>query len=459
MTNKTLKLIGAIMLMLCLIAGIFTKGKAQDLSQGRIFTRSVMPSGTIQGFMANRDILIVNNQQYYYSGGWKPVSLIKGEKGDKGDTGATGPVGPIGPQGPQGPQGETGPQGPAGSGSGGSTTIFNFGVKWVGTTTEFYSALNSTSTRAIYLYNDFTASTKFSFAKNYSRIFLIEGNSSKVTVTADTLFTRTYASLSEANAGIDMQLRISNVEFVGNGSNVCIAVQANYGAKIEGCRFSNFHTAYKGGWTMGTIIEQCYFWENYISIDLDYARFSGGSNSASQSNHSIVRDCKFRNSAGDFASIKATAVSGLRVIGCIFEGVQAGGDYDIYFDDNSSNVVKEFFSYGNHHEHQAKIAAYYVRLKDGYAQVGGVYSQYDQTLIKFESSAYAKMVVSEIPYLTSGTKFENVNGAGRWEFINPPATFLITDATKWVGAIPSLTSIQGYDTNGQKKYIQGVTVK
>jgi hypothetical protein len=52
-----------------------------------------------------------------------------------------------------------------------------------------------------------------------------------------------------------------------------------------------------------------------------------------------------------------------------------------------------------------------------------------------------------------------VNGAGRWEFINPPATFLITDATKWVGAIPSLTSIQGYDTNGQKKYIQGVTVK
>jgi len=332
-------------------------------------------------------------------------------------------------------------------------------VKWAGTTAEWNSALASTSTRAIYLYNDFTAPTKFNYAKNYSRIFLIEGNGSKVTVTADTLITRVYASLSEANAGIDMQLRISNVEFVGNGSNVCIAVQANYGAKIEGCRFSNFHTAYKGGWTMGTVIEQCYFWENYIAIDLDYARFSGGSNSASQSNHSIVRDCKFRNSAGDFASIKATAVSGLQVLHCIFEGVQAGGDYDIYFDDNSSNVVKEFFSYGNHHEHQAKIAAYYVRLKDGYAQVGGVYSQYDQTLIKFESSAYAKMIVSEIPYLTSGTKFENVNGAGRWEFINPPATFLITDATKWVGAIPSLTSIQGYDTNGQKKYIQGVQVK
>lgn len=453
--KKQLYIINAIAgltLLLCLFLGY--ESNAQKA--GRIWSGSFPPTTPPQGFSSNGDIWLdtTSNQSFMWNRAWRlaPVQYA-GKKGD------TGPQGPIGPVGPQGPQGETGPQGPAGSGSGGSSTQFNFGVKWVGTTAEWNSALASTSTRAIYLYNDFTASTKFNYAKSYSRIFLIEGNGAKITVTADTLLTRTYASLSEANAGIDMQLRISNVEFVGNGSNVCIAVQANYGAKIEGCRFSNFHTAYKGGWTMGTVIEQCYFWENYISIDLDYARFSGGSNSASQSNHSIVRDCKFRNSAGDFASIKATAVSGLRVVGNIFEGVQAGGDYDVYFEDNSSNVVKEFFSYGNHHEHQAKIAAYYVRLKDGYAQIGGVYSQYDQTLIKFESSAYAKMVVSEIPFLTSGTKFENVNGAGRWEFINPPATFLITDATKWVGAMPSLTSIQGYDTNGQKKYIQGIQVK
>lgn len=442
--------IAGVMLLLCLLIGF----SADAQKAGRIWSGSFPPANPPQGFSTNADIWLdtTSNQSFLWNRAWRlaPVQYSgrKGDKGDKGDTGANGVNGVNG----------VCPDCPPTSG-GGSSTQFNFGVKWAGTTAEWNSALASTSTRAIYLYNDFTAPTKFNYAKNYSRIFLIEGNGSKVTVTADTLITRVYASLSEANAGIDMQLRISNVEFVGNGSNVCIAVQANYGAKIEGCRFSNFHTAYKGGWTMGTVIEQCYFWENYIAIDLDYARFSGGSNSASQSNHSIVRDCKFRNSAGDFASIKATAVSGLQVLHCIFEGVQAGGDYDIYFDDNSSNVVKEFFSYGNHHEHQAKIAAYYVRLKDGYAQVGGVYSQYDQTLIKFESSAYAKMIVSEIPYLTSGTKFENVNGAGRWEFVNPPATFLITDATKWVGAIPSLTSIQGYDTNGQKKYIQGVQVK
>ena len=424
-----------------------------------------MPTGTIQGFLQNRDILIVNGQQYYYSGGWKPVTIIHGEKGDKGDTGATGATGPQGPkgdtgaQGPQGPQGETGPQGPAGSGSGGSTTIFNFGVKWAGTSTEFYSALNSSTTRAIYLYNDFTAATDFNFGASYSRIFLIEGNGAKLNVTANTLFSRTYASLSEANAGIDMQLRISNVEFTGNGSNTCISVQANYGAKIEGCRFSNFKTAYKGAWTMGTIIEQCYFWENYTSIDLDYARFSGGSNSASQSNHSVIRDCKFRHSAGQFAAIKATAVSGLRITGCIFEGVEAGPQYEVYFDDNGSTVVKDFVMTSCHIEQKPSIAGVYCRLKDGYAYVSHIFSQYDCNLISFESAGYAKMIVEATPYLTSGTKFTNVNGAGRWEFINPPATFLTTDATRWNGSAPTYLTISGWDTNGQKKYVQGVTVK
>jgi hypothetical protein len=249
------------------------------------------------------------------------------------------------------------------------------------------------------------------------------------------------------------------VEFVGNGSNVCIAVQANYGAKIEGCRFSNFHTAYKGGWTMGTIIQQCYFWENYISIDLDYARFSGGSNSASQSNHSIVRDCKFRHSSGQFAAIKATAVSGLRIHGCIFEGIQNGPQYEVYFDDNSSTVVKDFEIKNCHIEQKQSVAAIYIRLKDGFAYVSNVFSQYDCNLVKFESSAYAKCIVEGVPYLTSLTKFENVNGAGRWKFINMPAPFDPTVATYWNGTPPTLPAIDGWQTNGQSNYLKGTTVR
>ena len=152
-------------LLLIVMASYFTKVSAQDLSQGRIFTRSVMPTGTITNFVANRDILIVNGQQYYYSGGWKPVTLIRGEKGDKGDTGATGPQGATGPAGPQGPEG---PQGPAGSGSGGFVKSYGT-TRLVGTEQEFKAALEgwrNGSVSCIELYQDIGITSTALIPKN-----------------------------------------------------------------------------------------------------------------------------------------------------------------------------------------------------------------------------------------------------------------------------------------------------
>lgn len=359
------------------------------------------------------------------------------------------------------------PRGADGASGSGSSGGINVGfIRYVTTAAELNSAwagVVAGTVRSIHLAANITLTQTLVLPANYNKILEIEGHGAELTVPSSLTngaIYRAYASLSEANAGIDCQLRIRNVVFKSSGRAVpAINMQANYGTKIEGCRFENFASAIKGGWTMGTIIEQCYFWENNISIELDYARFTGGSNSASQSNHSVIRDCKFRHSAGQFGAIKATAVSGLHIIHNIFEGVQAGPQYEVYFDDGGSNVVKEFTCYANHVEQQASVAAFYIRLKDGFAYCGGIYSQYDCTLIKFEGAGYGKCIAENIPYLTSGTKFENVLSAGRWEFINPPATFVNTDATKWVGAMPTNLAIKGWDTNGQKSYMQGVTIK
>jgi hypothetical protein len=473
-----------------------------NIDQARLWYRDTLPATRIEGFITNRDLLILDNgnNYIYQTTGWIKVTNplngkdgvngepgiqgipgLIGEKGDpglpgtnglqgpKGDPGIQGNAGLIGPQGnkgdtgPQGPQGEIGPQGPPGSGTGGGSNI-GF-VRWVTTAAELNSAWTgvvSGTVRSIHLAADITLTQSLVLPANYSRILEIDGHEAKLIIPSSISagIKRSYNSLSEANAGIDCQLRIKNVIFESSGRvSTAIDMQANYGSKIEGCRFSNFATAIKGGWTMDTIIDQCFFWENNISIDLDYARFTGGSNSASQSNHSIISNCKFRHSAGQFGAIKATAVSGLVIHHNIFEGVQAGPQYEVYFDDGGSNVVKEFNCYGNHVEQQPSIAAFYIRLKDGFAYCGGIYSQYDCTLIKFEGAGYGKCIVENIPYLTSGTKFENVVSAGRWEFINPPATFINTDATKWVGAIPTYLSVKGWDTSGQKSYMQGVTVK
>jgi hypothetical protein len=338
-----------------------------------------------------------------------------------------------------------------------SSMMYQSGVAWVDTWNEFINALGNSNVRSINLTANLTATSKAYIPLNQSTIKEIEGHGFEITIpsTIDTGFVRRFASLSQANQGIDQQLRFRNVSFRGANTNMCMYISANYGARFEGCRFYNFTTALDLRWCMATVIDQCFFWENYIGVNLDYDRFSGGSNSTSCSNHSVVQNCKFRNSPGDLANIKVHAASGIQILHNIFEGQLAGGDYDVYFDDNSSTVVKEVTMYGNHVEHQPAIASFYIRLKDGVAVCGGIYSQYDCTLIKFESSAYAKIMIDNIPYLTSGTKFHNINSNGRWWFTNMPVAFNPTITTYWIGGVaPSSSRYDGWNSNGQVPFLQ-----
>ena len=453
----------------------------KDLNLARItFESTELPLQKPTSFIANRDVMVVvpTLKAYYHTGtSWEeipglfgvpgPIGAtgpmgIQGQKGDKGDpgiNGVDGVKGDKGDTGPQGPQGEAGPQGPPGtSGTGGGSNV-GF-VRWVSNATELNSAwagLANGTVRSIHLSADITLTQTLVIPAGYNRIIELNGHGAKLIVPANTTgIKRAYNSLTEANAGIDTQLRITDVIFEStNRTAVAIDAQATYGSRIQGCRFYNFGTAIKAGWMMGTIVDQCYFWENNISVDLDYARFTGGSNSASQSNHSVVRDCKFRHSAGQFGAIRAIAVSGLVLEHNIFEGVQAGPQYEVFFDDNSSNVVKEVTIRGCHVEQQPSEAAFHIRLKDGYANVDTVYSQYDCNLIQFDSAAYAKLIVKNIPYLTTNTTFNNVNPAGRVFFEHMPATFDPAVTTKWKNGVPPVNiGLFGWNTNGQSPFIK-----
>lgn len=265
-----------------------------------------------------------------------------------------------------------------------------------------------------------------------------------------------------------MRLFIENVNFIGN-DNVCIAIEASYGSSISNCNFTNFKKAIYTGWCMNTMIDHCFFWENYIGIHMDYARFVGGSTSASQPNHSTAQHNKFRNSAGDSCNIKVSAGSGMYIYNNvfgdtatsdsltlfhnIFEGVRNGGLYDVFIDDISSAVVKEVTVSNNHFEHIPSIAAIHIRLKDGFAHCINNYSQYDCTLISFESSAYAKILV-QVPYLTTNTKFRSTGSGARWWFMAMPDTFNPSSSTRWVGSVPTNTRYDGWDSNGQMPFIQ-----
>jgi hypothetical protein len=444
---KNYRLITLITIMVMTMCVLKDTNAQQPVSgAGRLWQGGATPVTPSVSFSPNRDVWndTIQKISYVWSGSQWRLSPTQFGKGAKGDTGTQGVAG-VCPTCP--------PSGGANIG----------GVRWVTTWAELLSALDDNAVRSVHLAANITQTAKWRMPTSYTFIKEIEGHGFTWNIpnSLDTGITRYYSSLTNANQGIDMQLRVRNVIFSGN-NNVGMYIEANYGSEFKGCRFYSFSVAMDLRWCMGTIIDQCYFWENYIGINLDYARFSGGSNSASQSNHCIVSNCKFRSSPTHFAPIKATAASGLVIYHNIFEGGTAlhdGSQYEVYFDDANSNVVKEVNIYGNHVEQKPSVSAFHIKLKDGNAYVGGIYSQYDCTLITLESTAYAKMIVDNIPYLTSGTKFNNINSSGRWKFINVPATFTITDATKWVGAIPLYPAIDSFKSSGQSNYLKGISVE
>lgn len=407
----------------------------------RIWYNATKPTAPPTSFSKAADVLVLEDGTSWMWSGTSWMQATPAWLGRKGD------------QGIQGPKGDPGPAGT-------STGSTNFGhVRWVTTAAELNAAwdgvLNNT-VRSIQVAGNFTATKSLVIPQGFNKILDIDMHGSEITVPPGIdLFSRSYNSLSEANAGIDAQVRVRNGIFYGTPTSSAFNIHATYGSRIEGNRFYGFGTAIKCGWMMGTVIEQNYFWENNISIDLDYARFTGGSNSASQSNHSVVSNNKFRHSAGQFAAVKATAVSGLQISHNIFEGDQAGPQYEVYFDDANSNVVKEVNIFGNHVEQAPSVAGFYIKLHDGKANIGDIFSQYAHTLVKFESDAYAKCEISNIPYLPVGTKFDYVGGGCRFKFKDMPSTWDANTGSNWIsGTAPIYTRQDYHDPNGQQPAIK-----
>ena len=447
--------IAGVMLLLCLGFGAF----AQEIKpHARITQGGFHPLTCPQGFIQNRDLWqdTISNETWIATSNTKwrlsPTQLGKGIKGDKGDTGANGLNGTNGVDGKDGKDGIDGvcPSCPPSSGGGDGKAR---------TWAELIAQLNNDNIRAVTLGADIVVQGKWRVSQTYNRFKILHGDGYKLTIPSniDTFIVRTYTSLSEANKGIDTRLIIENVDFYGS-NNIAIYMEANYGSEISSCNFRNFKYAMDLRWCMGTNIVHNYFWENYVSINLDYARFTGGSNSASQSNHPYIAHNKYRSSDGQLANIRIIACSGVEIYHEIWEGVLNGADYHLLWDDQNSNVVHGLNGASIHAENKAKIASIYIKQKQGVSTISDYFGQYDNTIVKFESSAYAKLLLKRFPYLTSGSKFQSVSG-GRIQFEDFPAEFTITDATKWIGSIPYGISIKGWQTNGQTPYQQGITVR
>jgi hypothetical protein len=267
-----------------------------------------------------------------------------------------------------------------------------------------------------------------------------------------------YNSFTTAEQKIDFQLKIENGEFFTTNPN-CIIIYnaATYQGHVKYCKFNGGLKQLDLHFALNITIQENRF-DNYkyCAIMLDIAPETGRGNNYTQSNHALLIQNNFRASAGNFAAVYSRGNSGLYDFHNIYEGTDGGSDYAAYFTDNGSATVKNYTVIGSHVEFKPKKSCFFVQLSSGgVARFDDVYSQKDATLITANSNAYARIIVSNTPYITNLTKFENV-GACRWYFINTPAECNVESAARWNGNKPdakNISSIWGIDASGQWPFI------
>ena len=469
-TEKRILVVLGLALLLIVMASYFTKVSAQDLSQGRIFTRSVLPSGTLPNFIQNRDILIVNGQQYYYSGGWKPVTIIRGEKGDKGDTGATGPQGATGPAGPQGPEG---PQGPAGSGSGGFVKSYGT-TRLVGTEQEFKAALEgwrNGSVSCIELYQDIGITSTALIPKNSTNrshrlIINLKGNtiydasSSGLSIV---LAREEATSLTEAVAMASHAIMLRDGALKGrSGTGILYSPGPTYGAVNEGVEFIDANEGIHCRFGLMTMVQSCMATNVGESFIFDIDDFPGADASNSQSNSSMRLLCRDFGRAGGKASFSSYGCSGIYDLNCISEGGNKQNGWMV--DSKGSTVVKDGHIVSSHLEMQPTVAGVNLRLSDGYYEVDGLFSQYPATLVDAVSTGgYPHVYVKNVPWhISAGHKYKTTGTNVIWSFEEIHPSVDITATSGWVNSTkPYYWSLKGFNQSpfwkGNNIAINGAT--
>ncbi len=355
-------------------------------------------------------------QVYRYSGTtWtlKPVfgnsgSGTPGPKGDKGDKGDIGPQGPQGIQGIpgiQGPKGDTGPMGPPGSGSGGSSSIF-IEVLPNGTddTVNLQNAINlaKSTGRPIALAGNYKISNSLTIAKDHYNL-IIYGNWSKIQAlnsNFSTFIKRTAPTDNgDANVMISAKYALYNLYFSGYSNQIGLDLGPTYGSEYKCIWGDSLKEVIHLRFALRTTIDNCFAINCLNGFIVDMGNWTGADNANSQSNHTIITNCRVYMPPNGQVGYGIYAASGCAVRDSIIEGFIVTKGID--FDGKNSNVVKDFTIFNTHFEcvNGATEAFIKIRLAGGVVTIDKCFGQHAALFLDASSTSGLGFVdISYIPW-------------------------------------------------------------
>lgn len=290
--------------------------------------------------------------------------------------------------------------------------------------------------------------------EKYSKDFQIDGNYCKIISTGSVaVFNRPAPNDNgDANVMIALRFTIKNIWVKGTSSQIGFDLGPTYGAMYESIHCEDMDEAIHTRFALKTVIQNCFATDCNKGWTFDKGNWVGASNSNSQSNVSIIRDCRYyTNLIGDYG-IAVKASSGCIVENCIVEGnkVRVGIDFDA----QSSTVVKDFTVRGLHLEctNGTTEACIKIRIAGGVITIEKVFGQYAGILVDAATQGgYPYVRISNIPWWIKLTGKAFNNSGCSWEInscdafqTNTPSTFI---PTLFNGTVPQLCGGPGCGSN------------
>lgn len=248
------------------------------------------------------------------------------------------------------------------------------------------------------------------------RIIVINGNGAMIKSSKPiTFFKRIPTSQDEAlNKFISTRFVIRDLQFTGGQK--AIHIGATYGTVIENCNFiGQDSTAVDIQFGLNTSLNQCIVtnpgWDAFV---LRCGESWGGNAINSQSNHSVLNQCRVYSSKGGNSAFKILGSSGVVLRDIISEGSNEC-NYAIYFDRLKSTTVRLFTIENFHFEHAPSKAGIYLN-HTGIATIDGLYYQMARDDFKLIEAAPGaeQITLRNVPHFVTRTIVYSGNNEVPW---------------------------------------------
>lgn len=274
------------------------------------------------------------------------------------------------------------------------------------------------------------------------KTLIINGNGATIQpigASLGTLMSRIPVNQSEATGSMDScRFIIKDLTFNGKtGVGTGIDLGASTGSVIENCTFKSLTSGVIARYSRLTRIINCVAnGIGGVAFQIDKGNWAGSTTTNSQSGHCRIEQCRVVYGNGSYAGVAVYASTGVEVNQCVMEG--GSTQYHIFYDSYGNENVKSFFVNNVEFNIPASIAAVKLKLAAGYAKVSGIQTDMDMTLVAAEAAAgYPHLYVENIPFISSGTKFETMGAAVVWSFNEVYQGDQIFNVSRWTnGVVP-----------------------